>query len=120
MMLKRVRQRIRRCASSSKQSSTLQPDLSTLCQVSTPHRLPYQAIFSVALWKLFTGRFVSSTQFIASLPGGGSCSVAATTFTLIGSNDAKAFAWPRWYGGLVHTLGKRPSWARGAAARLAV
>src|ERR1700679_1228384 len=103
MMLKRVKYRIRRCASSSKQSSTLQPDLSTLCQVSTPHRLPYQAIFSVALWKLFTGRFVRSTQLIASLPAGGSCSVAATTFTLIGSTHAKAVAWPRRYGGLIDT-----------------
>src|ERR1700737_461211 len=92
------------------QSSTLQPDLSTLCQISIPQRLPYHCTFSLADLKSLTGRFVSNTQLIDSLPAGGGCSVAPTKVTVTGSLDPEAFACaPRRCGGWIVTSAMRTS-----------
>src|SRR3990172_9958630 len=92
MMLKRVRYRFRRSASSSRQSSTLQPDFNTLCQVSMPQRLPYQCTFSAADSKSLTDKFVNNTQLIALVFAGGDCSVAPMRVTVTGSLEPDAFA----------------------------
>src|ERR1039457_3029880 len=100
------------------QSSTLQPDLSTLCQISMPQRLPYHRTFSVADSKSWTGRFVNSTQLIDSLPGGGDCSVAAIRVIATGSLGPEALAWPRRWGAWIDTCATRTSMDAVRALRL--
>src|ERR1035438_6534285 len=101
------------------QSSTLQPDLSTLCQISMPQRFPYQRTFSVADSKSLTGRFVSNTQLIASLPAGGDCSVAPPRVTVTGSLEPDALACaPRRCGGWIVTSVTRTSMLAVRALRL--
>src|SRR5450755_671566 len=92
------------------QSSTLQPDLRTLCQTSMPQRLAYHCTFSVADSKSLTGKFVSSTQLIDSQPVGGDCSVAPTSVTVTGSVEPDALACaPRRCGGWIATSATRTS-----------
>src|SRR5487761_2759054 len=101
------------------QSSTLQPDLRTLCQISIPQHLPYHRTFSVADSKSLTGRFVSSTQLIESLPAGGDCSVAPIRVTVTGSLEPDAFACaPRRCGGWIMTSVTRTSMHAMRALRL--
>src|SRR6266404_5849641 len=101
------------------QSSTLQPDLSTLCQISIPQRLPYHCTFSVADLKSLTVRFVSSTQLIESLPAGGDCSVAPIRVTVTGSLEPDALACaPRRSGALIDTCATRTSMFAVRALRL--
>src|SRR6266852_4592701 len=92
------------------QSSTLHPDLSTLCQVSMPQRFPYHCTFSAADSKSLTAKFVNNTQLIASLPAGGDCSVAPTRVTVTGSLEPDALACdPRRCGGWIVTSARRTS-----------
>src|ERR1039458_2235290 len=91
------------------QSSTLQPDLSTLCQISIPQRFPYQRTFSVADSKSLTVRFVSNTQLIDSLPAGADCSVAPISVTVTASFEPEALAWPRRWGVEIDTCAIRTS-----------
>src|ERR1035438_3315625 len=92
------------------QSSTLQPDFRTLCQISMPQRLAYHCTFSVADSKSLTGRFVSSTQLIESLPAGGDCSVAPIRVTVTGSLEPDALACaPRRGGAWIVTSATRTS-----------
>src|SRR5271156_2751627 len=101
------------------QSSTLQPDLSTLCQVSMPHLLPYHCTFSAADSKSLTGRFVNNTQLIDSLPAGGDCSVAPMTVTSTGALEPDALACaPRRCGGWIVTCATRTSMLAVRALRL--
>jgi hypothetical protein len=101
------------------QSSTLHPDLSTLCQVSMPQRFPYHCTFSVADAKSLTIRFVNNTQLIDSLPAGGDCSVAPMTVTSTGSLEPEALACaPRRSGALIDTCATRTSMLAVRALRL--
>src|SRR5208283_6205275 len=100
-------------------SSTLQPDLRTLCQISMPQRLPYHCTFSVADSKSLTLRFVSSTQLIDSAPAGGDCSVAPIRVTATGSLEPDALACaPRRWGGWIVTSLTRTSMLAVRALRL--
>src|ERR1700691_4587284 len=101
------------------QSSTLHPDLRTLCQISMPQRFPYQPTFSVADSKSLTGRFVSNTQLIDSLPGGADCSVAPISVTVTGSLEPEALACaPRRCGAWIVTCATRTSMQAVRALRL--
>src|SRR5208282_3503893 len=101
------------------QSSTLQPDLRTLCQTSMPQRFPYHCTFSVADSKSLTGKFVSNTQLIDSPPDGGDCSVAPIRVTVIGSLEPDALACaPRRSGALIVTCATRTSMCAVRALRL--
>src|SRR5712691_9894395 len=101
------------------QSSTLHPDLSTLCQVSMPQRFPYHCTFSVADSKSLTVRFVNNTQLIESLPAGGDCSLAPISVTVTGSLEPDALACaPRRGGAWIATCATRTSMLAVRALRL--
>src|SRR5437868_7584574 len=78
---------LRRSASSSRQSSTLQPDLRILCHDSIPGRTQYQPIRSVASSQVAIATLVSSSQSSGSTPSGGLSSCNQIAHTGSGSNQ---------------------------------
>src|SRR5260370_33318409 len=84
-----------------------------------PQRFPSHCTFSVADAKSLTGRFVSNTQLIDSLPAGGDCSVAPISVTVAGSLEPEAFACaPRRCGGWIAHRETLPSMDAVRALRL--
>src|SRR3954468_6986122 len=79
MTQKRAKNRLRRSAVCSLQSSTEQPDFRTLWNSSMDHLLLYQESFSTACSAEPMGIFVSSVQESGSNPSGGAFSATRMT-----------------------------------------